>query len=210
MNVTLLNFMGNDLTVVNAARVSFHKRSIKFNENDEKLIKYLSEHNHWSPFAHCQVSFHIKAPIFVARQLVKHTVGLTWNEMSRRYVTNDIEFYYPDHDQWRKSHPDKKQGSYENEFVENVNNDYIRLMGQQCLTLYNYLIDIGVCAEQSRMILPLNLMTEWYWTGSLMAFARVCKLRCESDAQLETKFICDKISNEMNKLFPVSWKYLIK
>ena len=194
--------MGTDLTVVNAARVSFKKEHSKFDyEKDEKLIKYLATHDHWSPFGHCSMQFHIKAPIFVARQLVKHQVGLVWNEVSRRYVDDEPEFYIPD--RWRLKADNKKQGSSDETIEYNIDGS-IQFVKQT----YDNLLRAGVAPEMARMVLPQNLYTEWYWSGTLMAFARVCNLRCAKDTQWETRQIADMIDYESSKLFPTSWKYL--
>ena len=208
--VSLIDHMGTDLTVVNAARVSFGKKKTEFTDGDAKLIKYLADHNHWSPFGHCSVQFHIKAPVFVARQLVKHQIGLTWNEISRRYVDNPPEFY--DVDVWRGRPVDKKQGSSDNT-VEWVNRDrrtdtLKSEVENIALKNYNTMIDVGVAPEQARMILPQSMMTEWYWSGTLYAFARVCNLRCSPDAQIESKEVADKIALHCETLFPCSWKSL--
>jgi len=205
--VSLIDHMGSDLTVVNAARVSFGKKKTEFTDGDAKLIKYLADHNHWSPFGHCSVQFHIKAPVFVARQLVKHQIGLTWNEISRRYVDFPPEFY--DVDVWRGRPVDKKQGSSENT-IEWVNRDrrtdtLKSEVENIALKNYNTMIEAGVAPEQARMILPQSMMTEWYWSGTLYAFARVCNLRCSPDAQLESKEVADKISLHCETLFPHSW-----
>lgn len=213
MNVDLVDFMGSDLSVVNAARVSFDKHVEEFSQSDERLIKYLAEHNHWTPFGHCSLQFRIKAPIFVARQLVKHQVGLVWNEVSRRYVQTEPEIFHPD--SWRANPENKKQGSSETEEVlwllikELSVDEAVEKVGNKCVSLYNQLIDAGVCAEQARMVLPQSLMTEWYWTGSLYAFARVCNLRCAKDTQKETRQIADMMSDLIQDKYPVSWKYLV-
>ena len=202
MEVKVIDVMGTDLTVVNAARVSFKKEHLKFdNQKDEKLIKYLATHEHWSPFGHCSMQFHVKAPIFVARQLVKHQVGLVWNEVSRRYVDDEPEFYIPKN--WRLKAEDKKQGS-SNETIEYNIDGSIMFVKQT----YENLLKAGVAPEMARMVLPQNLYTEWYWSGTLMAFARVCNLRCAKDTQWETRQIADKFDYESEKLFPTSWKYL--
>jgi len=182
----------------------------KLKKGDEKLINFLAEHNHWSPFAHAQVQLRIKAPIFVARQLGKHQVGLVWNEISRRYVDSEPEFYFPE--KWRKKNPDKKQGSMEDEFVDFdfAENVTIKNASTICLELYKAMLSQGVCAEQARMILPQNMYTEWYWTGSLYAFARVCGLRLKKDTQAETRVIAQQIDELIAKEFPVSWKALTK
>ena len=197
ISATLLKYMGDDLDVVNAAKVSFAKESKEFNDNSDRLIKYLAKHKHMSPFGHCFARFHVKAPIFVARQLVKHKF-LRWNEVSRRYVDDEPEFYTPD--VWRGRSADKKQGS------EGVVNDV--KIGDITLTakvLYNSLIDRGVCPEQARMVLPQSTMTEWWWSGSLDAFADMCNLRCTGDTQLETRLVANQICDKMRELFPVSW-----
>ena len=204
--------MGTDLTVVNAARVSFGKQKDKFEDGDAFLIRYLAEHNHWSPFAHCSLQFHIGAPIFVARQLVKHQVGLSWNEISRRYVDTTPEFY--EVDKWRGKPVDKKQGSSE-ENIEWVNRrtrtGALQLAVENiALTNYKRMLDAGVAPEQARMVLPQSLMTEWYWSGTLYAFARVCNLRCAEDAQYETRLIANEIDKQSEMTFPISWKALRK
>ena len=226
IKVTYVDHMGSDLSVANAARVSFGKRSEmdtsdvwgppKLKDKDAKLIRYLAKHKHISPFGHCFASFHIKAPVFVARQLVKHKF-LRWNEISRRYVDSKPEFYEPN--AWRGKAEDKKQGSdgivelynmpdkrNPNFLVGETQTHYQKL---QC-ELYQSLLDAGVCPEQARMVLPQSMMTEWYWSGSLDAFADMCNLRCKPDTQAETRFVADAISEEMEKLFPVSWEALTK
>ena len=207
IEVELIDRMGTDASVVNAARVSFGKRIKEMSEGDTKLIRYLAKHNHWSPFGHASLQFRIKAPIFVARQLVKHQVGLTWNEISRRYVDYEPEFY--EVDKWRGRPVDKKQGSSE-ENIEWINKN-IRTGALQsqvenvALANYNLMIGAGVAPEQARMILPQSMMTEWYWSGTLYAFARVCNLRCAEDAQYETRIVANLINDECEKLFPISW-----
>ena len=211
MEVELVDHMGSDLTVVNAARVSFGKRKKEFTEGDKKLIAFLAKHGHWSPFGHCSIQFRIKAPVFVARQLVKHQVGLTWNEISRRYVDYEPEFY--EVDKWRGRAEDKKQGSDEDNTIEWINHKQrTGALKQQvenvALKNYNTLLEAGVAPEQARMILPQSMMTEWYWSGTLYAFARVCNLRCASDAQYETRIVANLINIECGKLFPISWTEL--
>ena len=204
IKATLMDYMGSDITVVNAARVSFGKKSSNTytTEKDDKLIRYLAEHKHTSPFGHCFVSFHVKAPIFVARQLVKHKF-LRWNEISRRYVDYEPEFYVPK--TWRGRAKDKKQGS-EGEVKSNFSVNYYNL---EAFKAYEQLLDEGVCPEQARMVLPQSMMTEWYWSGSLDAFADMCNLRCAFDTQPETRFVATQISDKMRRLFPVSWGALV-
>jgi len=220
IEATYIDHMGTDLTVANAARVSFDKQSEwdwaevdgegnldvlkqQLSDPDTKLIQYLAKHKHISPFGHCFASFHIKAPVFVARQLVKHKF-LRWNEISRRYVDSEPEFYEPD--VWRGRSADKKQGS-EGEVKSNANVFY---HNTHALMTYKQLLDEGVCPEQARMVLPQSTMTEWYWSGSLDAFADMCKLRCASDTQAETQEVAKQISVKMHELFPVSWMALAK
>ena len=214
IKVTYIDHMGTDLTVANAARVSFGKQSEmdtsdvwgppKLKDKDAKLIQYLAKHKHISPFGHCFASFHIKAPVFVARQLVKHKF-LRWNEVSRRYVDKEPEFYVPK--SWRGRSEDKKQGS-SGEWYDEDMDLLLESCHKVCLHDYKELLENGVCPEQARMVLPQSMMTEWYWSGSLDAFADMCNLRCKGDTQAETQYVAWDINYEMNKLFPVSWKAL--
>ena len=213
IEVTYIDHMGSDLSVVNAARVSFGKKrealgtvtangetSIVLHDTDQKLIKYLAKHKHMSPFGHCFASFHIKAPVFVARQLVKHKF-LRWNEISRRYVSDTPEFYIPE--VWRGKSADKKQGS--DGVVDVVDwGD----TNWACLIAYNDLLAHGVAPEQARMVLPQSTMTEWYWSGSLDAFSDMCNLRCKPDTQAETREVANQIDRKMMQLFPLSWDAL--
>ena len=227
MNVDLVDHMGTDLTVVNAARVSFDKASFweystvehpefgpirdeHLSVADTKLIHYLAKHNHWSPFAHTSIQLRIKAPIFVARQLVKHDVGGVWNEVSRRYVDSEPEFYFPEVWRGRPTDGAKQGSSGEVTHVHGVLVSHgAQYAASTALGTYNQLIDGGVAPEQARMILPQNMMTEWYWTGSLMFFARVCKERLASGAQAETRDVASLIAREVELLFPVSWNALM-
>lgn len=223
MEVTLIDSMGSDLSVVNAARVSFHKESEweyapskdmpkhiqerVLSEKDAKLINYLAKHGHWTPFGHGFLSFRIKAPIFVARQLVKHQVGLCWNEVSRRYVDDEPEFWFPD--VWRGKPVNAKQGSAGEVSNQGLRtNDALNTI-QYTLDTYNYFIECGVAPEQARMVLPLNCHTEWIWSGSLAAFARVCKLRLDPHAQAETREIAEKINAVVPSSFSHSWRALL-
>jgi thymidylate synthase (FAD) len=209
MNVQLVDKMGTDLSVVNAARVSYAKSKEAFDVvKDEKLIKYLAEHEHWSPFAHASLQFRIKAPIFVARQLVKHQVGLVWNEVSRRYVDDAPELYRPD--AWRGRPQNSKQGSDGEVNLDQTIEYNMETTMESCLILYNALLQKGVAPEQARMVLPQSMMTEWYWSGTLYAFARVCNLRCKPDTQRETQEVANEIDRLTNEAFPRSWKHLRK
>jgi thymidylate synthase (FAD) len=206
--VEYVDHMGSDLNVVNAARVSFHKIADEFTHKDEKLIAYLAKHNHWTPFAHTSVSLRIKAPIFVARQLVKHQIGLVWNEVSRRYVDEPPEFYMPD--VLRARAENVKQGSADHEVQGNgaylqAANYYTGVMAQ----MYEGMIHGGVAPEQARMFLPQNMMTEWIWTGSVAAWARVCNLRLDPHTQQETREVAQMIKEVVEPLYPVSFKALL-
>ena len=253
MSVQLVDHMGSDLTVVNAARVSFDKESeletlpywmddqvamaidciykatgVRIDKSfagelsykDAKLINYLAKHNHWSPFAHTSVQLRVKAPIFVARQLVKHQVGGVWNEVSRRYVDSEPEFWFPE--VWRgRPAGSMKQGSSgevvkyarlrddNEEYVEYQTAQVTKKLTGWLARAYEDLIHSGVAPEQARMILPQNMMTEWYWTGSLMFFARVCRERLAPGAQLETRDVAEQIAEIVAPLFPVSWSALM-
>jgi thymidylate synthase (FAD) len=214
MEVTYIDHMGSDLSVVNAARVSFGKKSewhqrIYTGEpnvlktKDAKLINYLAKHNHKSPFNHTFATFHVKAPIFVARQLVKHEY-MPWNEISRRYVDDTPDFFKPNY--WRGRAENVKQGSSgEVKSNANVAYQYHKMEG-----LYKQLLDEGVCPEQARMILPQSMMTEWYWSGTLYAFAKMCKLRMKSDTQEETQYVAGKIALTMADIYPTSWDALME
>ena len=204
MKVDLIDHMGSDLTVVNAARVSFNKTSSSLTEKDIKLINYLAKHKHWSPFSHCFIQFRIKAPIFVARQLGKHQVGLAWNEVSRRYVDSEPEFYKPV--MWRGRAENAKQGS---DGIVKITLDDVQFAYDTALRTYKEMLDQGVAPEMARMVLPQNTYTEWYWSGSLYAFSRVCKLRLDKASQLEVQEIAQNISDDCTKLFPNSWTALM-
>jgi thymidylate synthase (FAD) len=207
--VQYVSHMGNDLTVANAARVSFNKESEEFGVRDEKLIQYLAKHNHWTPFAHPQITLRIKAPISIRTQLFKHKQGFVENEVSRRYVTDAPEIYKP---LWRtKPTQNAKQGS--EGFVEDVSK--LETLDQayyesihKAINCYNLLIDQGIAPEQARFVLPQGTSTEWWWTGSLAAYARVYKLRSDPHAQWEVQQYADSISSLIEPLFPISWKAL--
>jgi len=212
IQVTYIDHMGSDLSVVNAARVSFGKKSDwlprihngeakALSAKDCRLIMYLAKHKHKSPFNHAFATFHVKAPIFVARQLVKHEY-MPWNEISRRYVDDDPEFYFPL--TWRGRSTDKKQGS-EGEVKSNFNINYHTMTA---LKGYQQMLDEGVAPEQARMVLPQSMMTEWYWSGTLYAFAKMCQLRCAKDTQQESREVAMQVSEYMENLYPVSWDAL--
>ena len=206
--VVLLDWMGNDDSIVNAARVSFDKWADNYTqEQNLSLLDFLAKHNHWSPFAHTCLKFRIRAPIFVARQLAKHQVGLVWNEVSRRYVKTDIEMWRPDRS-FRKAAPNVKQGSSE-ELVDNpvLISDYIYAV-ELAKRTYENLLRQGVCPEQARAVLPQGMYTEWIWTGSLLAFHRVVTQRTHSTAQKETQEIAHCIAQDCDEYFPAAWQAL--
>lgn len=207
MEVTYLDHMGSDLSVANAARVSFGKRKDVFDEKDARLIRFLAREKHIIPFAHPHVSFHFKAPIFVARQLAKHQVGFAWSEISRRYVKTAPEFYIPQ--TLRKGSADIKQGSLD-EAVDD--HEYAKssytMASMLAVEFYKTALQGGVCPEQARALLPQNAYTEWHWTGSLLGWARVWGLRVKPDAQRETREVVEMIGPKMRELFPVSWEAL--
>lgn len=207
--VELLEVMGNDLTVVNAARVSFNKESKEMTPQDEKLINYLAKHNHVTPFFHPQIRFRIKMPIFVAREWYRHQIGFARNEVSRRYVDSEPEFYLPKENDIRERDKNLKQGSKDTP-VEDAKDIHQMMVEstQSALDTYNALLDSNVAPEVARMVLPQNMMTEFIETGSLAAYARLCKLRLDPSAQKEIQYYAQKVSDLLQERFPVSWKAL--
>jgi thymidylate synthase (FAD) len=217
MVVEYVDHLGSDINVVNAARVSFAKEVKEFDlEKDTKLINYLAKHNHWSPLAHTAVTIRVKAPIFMARQFVKHQIGLVWNEESRRYIDDTPEFYIPE--VFRGKPVNAKQGSSDKVIkqcfwraADNYYSPTERLI-EHCkssLELYEDMLKGNVAPEQARMVLPQNTMTNWMWTGSLVAFSRVCKLRLDSHAQKEAQELAKLINDVVAPLYPVSWAALM-
>lgn len=236
IEVKLIESMGSDLSVVNAARVSFDKESTWLTpdgcplvgylwDKDERLINYLAKHKHYSPFNHTFLTFRIKAPIFVARQLVKHEY-LPWNEVSRRYVDSEPEFYMPGVGKWRSKADNVKQGSgeegaqlqplyegqedlwgdFDNKFDPDI---HVSVVINECFRLYQDLLKSGICAEQARMVLPQNVMTEWIWSGTLKAFHKMLSLRLDPHTQYETRIVAEKILPLIEQHFPVSIKALL-
>lgn len=254
MEITLIDHMGDDLRVVNSARVSFHKESewqrinekiksevdiegrsivewvecdLELTEQDQKLIKYLATHNHWTPFSHVQITMREKVPIFVARQRFKHMVGFTYNEVSRRYVSDEPEFYIPD--VWRsKPEGSIKQGSGDNTITELELDEHVvwdditspklttpiketyEMLVQHAQQIYRLMIDNGVAPEQARMVLPQSLYTEYYVSGSLPAWARAYKLRSDGHAQKEIRDLADMWNEKISGIeqLKYSWKAL--
>jgi thymidylate synthase (FAD) len=216
-HIEYVDHMGSDLTVVNAARVSFAKTSeweiaedgaVNLSQRDQRLIRYLAEHGHWTPFAHPQITLRIKAPIFVRTQLFKHKVGFTENEISRRYVTHEPEVYNP---RWRNAPTNgAKQGSSDFITDETAEKrlDFLYGIVTENLEVYNKLLELGVAPEQARAVLPQGTYTEWWWTGSLSAYARVFKQRIDTHAQWEVQQYADGIGKILEPLFPHSWAVL--
>ena len=204
IEVEEIDCMGNDLTVVNAARVSFSKWHDTFQAGDTNLIAYLAENGHWSPFAHPQLSIRVKAPIFLARQLAKHQIGLSWNEVSRRFIDFEPEFY----DCPLRERPQEgiKQGSGDDliEYMVQPYHDAIKTS----LIVYKQLLRENVAPECARSVLPQTMMTEWIWTGSLYAFWRVVNQRKHHHAQKEAQVFAKKLMEILEELFPVSSLYL--
>ena len=228
MKAELISCLGTDLTVVNAARVSFDKESDwevnhsvrkELSAKDAALIRYLAKHDHFTPFTHCMITLRETVPIFVARQRFKHTIGFSYNEVSRRYVDDTPEFYTPD--TWRFKADNVKQGSHYTGLTSQEVNGKLRdkeeanglIMSPEeiyddCLKTYKQLLSIGVCAEQARMVLPQSMYTSYYVTGSLSAFARAYKLRIDKHAQREIQELAEKWNAIIKDLYPVSWKAL--
>jgi thymidylate synthase (FAD) len=228
MKAELISYLGTDLTVVNAARVSFDKESEwevnhsvrkELSSKDAALIRYLAKHDHFTPFTHCMITLRETVPIFVARQRFKHTIGFSYNEVSRRYVDDTPEFYLPD--LWRFKADNVKQGSHYTGLTSQEVNGKLRDKEEanglilspeeiydDCLKTYKQLLSIGVCAEQARMVLPQSMYTSYYVTGSLSAFARAYKLRIDKHAQKEIQELAESWNNIIKDLFPVSWKAL--
>jgi thymidylate synthase (FAD) len=205
--VELLETFGSDLTVVNAARVSLGKYVTEFTERDAKLIKYLADHEHTSPFFHPQAQFRMRMPIWMAREWFRHTIGFARNEVSRRYVDDPPTFFLPEFIRTRA--PSKKQGS--NDDVHPKSDDCLQLMTQSCeeaLQTYTVLLEEGVPPEQARMILPQCMMTEFIETGSIAAYARLCHLRTGPDAQKEICGVAMRVSDALKTAFPASWNAL--
>ena len=198
ITVELIGHYGSDWDVCNAARVSFHKNADEYCRADnEKLIRYLAKHGHLSPFNHAFLSFRVKAPIFVARQLVKHKF-LPWNEVSRRYVDDEPEFYCPKDLRLRAENV--KQGSSEDTepawFIEGC--------AEYALNFYQLMIEGGIAPEEARMVLPLNTMTEWVWSGTLGAWLDMLKLRLDPHTQMETQQVAHLIYGYVAQFFPIS------
>lgn len=210
IQVSLVGHYGDDNVVANAARVSFHKEASNYSkEQNDKLIRYLATHKHTSPFNHTFITMKVKAPLFVSRQLVKHEY-MPINEISRRYVDDEPEFFLPR--EWRKRADNKKQGSSDEVFTGDDAADLDQRAEEcirNCLDTYNYFLAKGVCPEQARMNLPLNMITEWYWSGTLKAYAKMLNLRLDPHTQAESRIVANKVKGIIEPLFPVSVKALL-
>jgi thymidylate synthase (FAD) len=224
ISVELVDVMGNDSSVSNSARVSFNKWKDDFDEGDAKLIKYLASHKHMTPFRHTQVQLRCKAPIFLVRQLGKHQAGLSWNEVSRRYVKSEPEFFTPDG--WRSAPEGSiKQGSGSNlvsgedNYIVGYDRDYgceygsvedaYELVLDTTVVIYNQMLLKGVAPEMARMVLPQSMLTEWIWSGNILAFAHVYKERIAEGAQLEARVFAEELDKVIRPIFPVSWSALV-
>lgn len=226
MQVELVDHHGSDLLVVNAARTSFAKESKEFDAKDAKLINFLAREKHVLPFRHPQITLRCKAPIFLARQLGKHQVGLSWSEESRRYIDSEPEFFWPD--KWRKRAENVKQGSSDEEFKGYVYHEYTdrdvphefqhgvdqgaedvaQGVVEHCVNAYKAMLYAGIAPEQARMILPQNMYVNWVWTGSLLSFFEMYKLRSEGHAQREAQDFAQLVKDIVSKLYPISWQAL--
>ncbi len=207
-SIELIEVLGTDLTVVNAARVSMGKVKSEFDDSDKGLVKYLASHNHWTPFSQPQLQLRIKMPIFLARQYFKHQIGITRNEISRRYVDDTPEFFAPEI--WRARAANVKQGSKleaveTNEFIIKQYEDYLH----GCESFYQHLLDSNVAPEQARMALPQSMYTEFVETGSLATYARIMKLRLDSHAQVEIQEFAKSIALIVEEKFPECYKALM-
>ena len=213
ISVALVDKMGSDLSAVNAARVSYGAESKTLSERDSHLLSFLAEHEHVTPFRHAAVTLRCRAPIFLARQLGKHQVGFSWNEVSRRYKDNEaipIEFYIPGEVLCR---PEKLMKQTAVPMAQDFADDMRHLIhaaGQSALRQYDHLVGCGVAPEQARMVLPQSMMTEWYWTGSLYGWASMYKQRSSEHAQYEARLFAEEVSKVMSELFPICWAELTK
>lgn len=213
ISAVLVDHMGTDLTTVNAARVSYGAESKELTDRDLGLVDFLAEHGHVTPFRHATVQLRCRAPIFLARQLGKHQVGFSWNEISRRYKDNEaipIEFYIPDEVFCR---PEKLMKDTAVPMAQDFADDMRHLIhaaGQSALRQYDHLVGCGVAPEQARMVLPQSMITEWIWTGSLYGWANLYRQRSSQHAQYEARLFAEEVNKIMSELFPNTWAALIK
>lgn len=220
----LLDYMGTDLDVVNAARVSFSKQSQWENEHwdhpdfeipnylkeaDVKLINYLAKHDHWTPFAHTALKFRCSAPVPIRTQAFKHKIGMVENEESRRYISSTPEVFVPE---FFRSKPEGsiKQGSGEKHPMSNLLISEYEELVNSCVAKYEQLIGLGVCPEQARFILPQGAIVNWIWTGNLVSFANFYLKRTDPNAQHEVRVLAESVGKQIAEIFPVSWEALTK
>jgi thymidylate synthase (FAD) len=209
--VELLDTFGDDLTVVNAARVSFNKESSNLEPRDAKLITYLADHNHSTPFFHPQIRLRLKMPIYVAREWFRHQIGFARNEVSRRYVDEKPECYLPPLEQMRERDSNKKQGSKLTAVaMAAVYQTKLRMAQEEAISTYEELLAGGIAPEVARGVLPQSMYTEFIETGSLAAYGRLCRLRCDPQAQKEIQVYAQAVSDLLKEKFPVSWAALSK
>lgn len=212
ISAVLVDHMGTDLTTVNAARVSYGAESKEMTERDERLVDFLAEHGHVTPFRHAQVTLRCRAPIFLARQLGKHQTGFSWNEISRRYKDGDsieVECYVPEEVLAR---PEKLMTQTAIPLPADYAADmqhYIHCQNRSAVRQYKALVELGVAPEQARMVLPQSMITEWIWTGSLYGWANLYKQRSSEHAQYEARLFAEEVNKIMSELFPTCWKALI-
>ena len=204
-SVTLLETFGDDLTVVNAARVSLGKHVDEFSDKEAKLIKYLADHEHTSPFFHPQARFRLRMPIWMAREWFRHTIGFARNEVSRRYVDDEPTFHIP---RFRTRAPGKKQGSNDDIHQHEQFEEFLMSQCRNAVTSYKIMLQNNIPPEQARMVLPQNMMTEFIETGSIAAYARLCHLRLGPDAQKEIRIVAGQVADQLKSKFPVSWAAL--
>lgn len=208
IKVELLDYMGDDLAVSNAARVSFAKENSKFDsEKDARLINYLAKHDHWTPFAHTAVKFRVAAPVPIRTQCFKHKIGMVENEESRRYISTTPEIYIPERFR-SKPEGSVKQGSGG---VHHNNQEWIKIYKdttEACIDWYIKMIEDGVCPEQARFILPQGVIVNWIWTGNLVSFANFYLKRTDSHAQKEVQDVAYQVGKLIEGIFPVSWSAL--
>ena len=220
IKVELLDWMGDDLAVVNAARVSFNKESewesdslydsgpLMLEERDQKLINYLAKHNHWTPFAHTALKFRVAAPVPIRTQCFKHKIGMVENEESRRYISSIPEIFIPE---FFRSKPEGsiKQGSGETHVMSDYFVTSYRDLTQACVEEYKTMLDNGVCPEQARFILPQGAIVNWIWTGNLVSFANFFIKRTDPNAQREVQIVAEMVGEKVKEIFPVSWSALV-
>lgn len=208
IKIDLIDSMGSDMTVVNAARVSFGRSVTEVESKDERLIRFLANHKHVTPFRHPSVSFRCKAPIALARQLGKHQVGFSWNEMSRRYKDGDVEFFLPDVIMQRPDNLHDGAGeAFEGEaYMARLRAFELAYKGADAA--YTALLASGVAPEQARFVLPQGMMTEWVWTGSLYGWFEVYRQRISDHAQYDVREFARLLDVAMSTLFPISWNAL--